>query len=66
MSNPMHKNPLKAPWPPGQNWRVIDGGPLGVLFQLKPGAATPANLYLQLARQATTRAFRYGKAPCLN
>ncbi len=45
---PACANPLKAPWPPGVDCRVIHHGPRGHLFQLRPGALMEDGWYRKL------------------
>ncbi len=49
-------NPLKAPWPPGVDYRVVDGGKLGLIGQLRPGAELPPDVYAKLQRDICSRA----------
>lgn len=42
---PTSKCPLKAPWPPGQQCRVVQHPLHGNMLQLRDGARLPAELY---------------------
>ncbi len=58
--------PLKAPWPPGINVRRVVSPTGGPLYQLRPGAMLPHNLYVALARKVLERASKQSARPCAN
>jgi len=66
MSIKRQLNVLRAPWPPGVDWRSVTEGCKFTLFQLRPGAFSPLSVALLFEVQTVNRAFRYGVPPCEN
>lgn len=52
----MKRDPVKAPWPPGEIVRVVDKDRDGPVIQLRDGAALPPDIYLAWWFQGEERA----------
>ena len=42
------RDPFKAPWPPGSEWRVVKTAKLGTVVQLRDGEFTPPDVYREV------------------